>query len=77
MHIIATTHGYILTDGLSFVQTFLVNSYDTRQACLFAAISTAFTKETIWNQHLHRGRIVKKAGIIHEGRIRRPHKIEV
>ena len=67
MHIISTTHGYVITDGMSFVQTFLVNTYESRQACLYAAITVAIHHETLWcnrNNRIDRGRIVRKAGAI-------------
>lgn len=68
MNIISLTNGYIVTDGCSFVRTFLFRQFDSRQACFFAAVSTILAKETIWgmrNQQLQRGKIVRKAGIIH------------
>ena len=79
-HIIAIKNGYIITDGISFVQTFLVNAYESRKACLCAAITTAFLHETVWGQHLNRpqyGKIVKKGGTICGRHIGQPHQIEV
>jgi hypothetical protein len=60
---ITTVHGYVVTDGLSYVRTFLEREYDSRQACLYAAASTAILKETIWGNS-RRGKIVRKVGII-------------
>ena len=47
-NIIVTKNGYIVTDGLSFVHTFLVHAYGSRQACFYAAITIAFHRETVW-----------------------------
>lgn len=80
MHILSTTNGYVITDGVSFVQTFLVSAYESRRACLYAAISVAVCRETIWghhNHHMQHGRIVRKAGIIREGHIRRQNKVQI
>jgi len=60
MHIIVTTHGYVITDGLTFVKTFWLRSYYTQQECFYAAIEAAILMETVWGHHNHqtiRGRI--------------------
>jgi hypothetical protein len=56
MHILITKNGYVVTDGISFVQTFLLNAYETRQACLYAAVTVAFLRETVWSHHNHSAR---------------------
>ena len=68
MHIFSTKNSYVVTDGISFVQTFLVRKYLSRQVCFYDATSTALLKETLYGFHnaiTHRGRIVRKVGIVH------------
>ncbi len=79
-HIISTTHGYVITDGLTFVKTFWIRTYGNRRECFYAAVEAAVLMETIWGHHddrPKRGRIVRKAGIIREGFVGRPYKVEV
>jgi hypothetical protein len=76
MHIISTANGYVVTDGLTFIKTFLVRAYGTRHACLVAAVSLALLEETVWNGS-SRGRIVKKIGVIRERSVGRPYQIEI
>ena len=79
-HIISTTHGYVITDGLTFVKTFWIHTYGTRRECFYAAVSSAVMLESVWghrNNQAHHGRIVRKAGIIREGLVGRPHKVKV
>jgi hypothetical protein len=67
MLIISTSHGYVITDGMSFVKTFWTRHYESRQTCFYAAISSAALLENVWGLRNHqpiRGRIVRKAGII-------------
>jgi hypothetical protein len=75
MHIISTTHGYVITDGLSFVRTFLVNAYESRQACFYAALTLAIQQESVWcnrNHRPERGRIVRKVGVIRQQSVEQP-----
>jgi hypothetical protein len=74
MHIISTSNAYVVTDGLTFVKTFLIRAYESRQACFFDAVTTAVLEETVWD-HNRRGRIVKKIGVIRERSVGRPHQI--
>ena len=74
MHIISTSNGYVVTDGITFVKTFLFRSYESRQACFFAAVNDAIFEETVWDRH-RRGKIVKKIGVIRERFIGRPSQI--
>ena len=80
MNIISTTHGYVITDELTFVKTFWLRHYNSQQECFFDAISTIVLMESIWghtNNQTRRGRILLKAGIIREGFVGRPHKVKV
>ena len=73
-------HGYIVTDGLSFVQTFLEQAYESKQDCFYAAVSIVILRETIWGHNTYRtqrGRIVRKAGIIRQQSVGQPvHKVQ-
>lgn len=82
MHIFSTKNSYVITDGISFVQTFLVRKYSSRQACFFDASSTALSKETLFgfrNASTYRGRIVRKVGIVHgnQGPTWRQNQVQV
>ena len=66
-HIIFTTHGYVITDGLTFVKTFWISTYGNRQDCFYAAVSAAVLMETVWGHHNNqpkRGRILRRMGVI-------------
>jgi len=69
MHIIFLKNGYVVTDGISSVHTFMFTDFPSRHECLVAAATTAFALETIWGNHqniVKRGKLVKRAGIVYE-----------
>ena len=74
MHIISTSNGYVVTDGITFVKTFLLQAYESRQACFFAAVTEAIFEETVWDGQ-RCGKIIKKIGVIRERFIGRPSQI--
>lgn len=68
MYIFSIKTGYIVTDGVSFVQTFFFRGYESRLACFIAAVDAVSNKETICGHHnkrLHHGKILRKAGTVY------------